>query len=206
MIKLIKTYSVLILFIFHFFGVLLFAYDPKSAELSFLTLFVCVFLILIHENNVQKYYIYLSIILIGYLIEIIGVNTNLLFGNYSYGDSLGVKIFNVPPLIGLNWLIIIISGASVSRLLFRKKSIWIVSLSSSIICTLLDIIIEPVAIKFNFWNWNNGDIPMYNYLCWLIFSFLFSYLYLRYKPHLNKIGPYTYGVWVLFFISLSFLN
>ena len=205
MILSIKTYSILILFIFHFFGVLLFAYNPQSAELSFLTLFVCGILILLHEKKVQNYLVYLAIFITGYLVELIGVNTSSLFGSYSYGDSLGFKLFNVPPLIGLNWLIIIISGASIARKFFQSKPIWFIAIISAIICTLLDVIIEPVAIKFDFWSWDGGSIPIYNYVCWLIFSFLFSLLYLRNKVHVNKIGVYTYGVWVLFFAFLNII-
>lgn len=205
MILSIKTYSILILFVFHFFGVLLFAYNPQSAELSFLTLFVCGILIMLHEKKVQNYLVYLVIFLAGYLVELIGVNTNYLFGSYTYGDALGIKILNVPPLIGLNWLIIIISGASIARTLIGKKPIWLIAIVSAIICTLLDLIIEPVAIKFDFWSWDGGSIPIYNYICWLIFSFLFSFLYLRNKIHVNKIGLYTYGVWVLFFAFLNII-
>jgi len=205
MILSIKTYSILILFIFHFVGVLLFAYNPESAQLSFLTLFVCAILILLHEKKGHKYFVYLTIFIVGYIIEIIGVNTGYLFGSYTYGDALGIKLFNVPPLIGLNWLIIIISGASIARKIFSNQPVWVVAIVSAFICTLLDVIIEPVAIKFNFWSWENGNIPIYNYICWLVFSFLFSLLYLRNKFQVNKIGIYTYGVWVLFFTFLNII-
>ncbi|MBK7882949.1 MAG: carotenoid biosynthesis protein [Chitinophagaceae bacterium] len=44
---------------------------------------------------------------IGIAVEIIGVKTGFLFGNYSYGIVLGPKIQSVPILIGINWFIII---------------------------------------------------------------------------------------------------
>lgn len=205
MIPSLKTYSPLILFIFHFFGVLLFLYHPQSAQLSFLTIILCVLLILLHEKESRNYKVYLAIALAGYLVEIIGVNTQYLFGSYSYGDSLGIKLFNVPPLIGLNWLVIVISGASIARRLFHSKPLWFIALISALICTLLDVIIEPVAIKFNFWVWDSGSIPIYNYVCWIVLSFLFSLFYLRNKMHVNKIGTYVYGLWVLFFTFLNFI-
>lgn len=204
MIPSIKTYSLPILFVFHFVGVLLFAYHPESAELSFLTLLVCGILILLHENS-KNYKVYLIIGIAGYVIELIGVNTQYLFGSYSYGDSLGIKIFNVPPLISLNWLIIIISGASIANKLFKKRPLWFVSIVSGLICTLLDMIIEPVAIKFDFWSWENGSVPVYNYVCWAVFGSIFSYLYLKKKINVNKIGVYTYGIWVMFFLVLNFI-
>ena len=36
------------------------------------------------------------IVLIGFVIEVIGVKTGYVFGSYSYGDSLGFKILEVP--------------------------------------------------------------------------------------------------------------
>lgn len=205
MIQSIKTYSPHILFIFHFLGVLLFLYNPQSAQLSFLTIILCGLLILLHEKDNRNYMVYLAIALAGYLAEVIGVNTHYLFGSYSYGNSLGIQLFNVPPLIGLNWLVIVISGASIARKLFQKQPLWIIALISALICTLLDVIIEPVAIKFNFWQWESGSVPIYNYICWIILSFFFSLFYLRNKMHVNKIGPYVYGFWVLFFTFLNFI-
>ena len=205
MIPSLKTYSPLILFIFHFFGVLLFLYNPQSAQLSFLTIILCGLLILLHEKESRNYMVYLAIALAGYLVEIIGVNTHYLFGSYTYGDSLGIKLFNVPPLIGLNWLVIVISGASIARRLFHKKPLWFIALISALICTFLDVIIEPVAVKFNFWVWDSGSIPVYNYICWIVLSFLFSLFYLRNKIHVNKMGSYVYGLWVLFFTFLNFI-
>lgn len=205
MIQAIKTYSPHILFIFHFLGVLLFLYNPQSAQLSFLTIILCGVLIILHEKEKGNYLVYLAIALAGYTVEVIGVNTQYLFGAYSYGNSLGFELFNVPPLIGLNWLVIVISGASIARRLFQKQALWFTALVSSVICTLLDIIIEPVAIKFNFWQWDSGSIPIYNYVCWLILSFFFSLFYLKFRTHTNKIGAYVYGFWVLFFSILNFI-
>lgn len=205
MIISLKTHSLLILFVFHFFGIVLFAYNPQNAQLSFLTVGICALLILLHEKSGLSKLVYITIILFGYIIEVIGVNTTYLFGSYTYGTSLGVKFLNVPPLIGLNWLIIIISGASIARILLKKRPVWQIAIISAFICTFLDLIIEPVAIKFNFWQWENGRIPVYNYLCWIIFSFIFSFIYLREKVNVNKIGVYTYGVWIAFFSLLNFI-
>ena len=49
---------------------------------------------------------------IGLVTEIIGVNTGLLFGTYSYSSILGPKLFNVPLIIGLNWVMLSLIGMS----------------------------------------------------------------------------------------------
>ena len=51
--------------------------------------------------------IFLGIILFGFVIELIGVNTQAIFGFYIYGNSLGPKLWNTPIIIGLNWLVLI---------------------------------------------------------------------------------------------------
>lgn len=59
------------------------------------------------KNGRKSLVIWTSIYLIGIGAEIIGVNTGLLFGNYSYGNNLGPKIVGVPPIIGINWIVLI---------------------------------------------------------------------------------------------------
>jgi putative membrane protein len=35
-----------------------------------------------------------------------------------------------------------------------------------------DWLMEPVAIKLNYWSWTSADVPVYNYICWFIVSLL----------------------------------
>ncbi len=44
------------------------------------------------------------------LSEIIGVNSALLFGDYSYGSVLGLKIGGVPVLIGVTWAFVTVAA------------------------------------------------------------------------------------------------
>jgi putative membrane protein len=37
----------------------------------------------------------------------LGVHTGILFGNYKYGNALGLKLNDVPILIGINWFIVV---------------------------------------------------------------------------------------------------
>ena len=39
----------------------------------------------------------------GFFVELLGVKTGLIFGNYHYGATFGAKWQDVPYLIGLNW-------------------------------------------------------------------------------------------------------
>ena len=49
----------------------------------------------------------------GMVTEIIGVNTGYLFGDYSYGEVLGTKIYGVPLLIGMNWFMSVFCAGNI---------------------------------------------------------------------------------------------
>ena len=55
--------------------------------------------------------------------ETIGVNFGILFGDYEYGENLGFKIFGVPFLIGINWIVLTFITGSLSSLIFKKFSL-----------------------------------------------------------------------------------
>jgi putative membrane protein len=58
--------------------------------------------------------------LTGILVEIMGVNTGLLFGDYQYGAVLSPRIKQVPWVIGINWfLVIYCCGISIHTLLTK---------------------------------------------------------------------------------------
>ena len=73
--------------------------------------------------------------------EIIGVNSGLLFGSYYYGENLGISVFGVPLVIGLNWVVLTISCGNVSYYIFSKNKIFSILLGSFLML-FLDVIME----------------------------------------------------------------
>lgn len=118
----------------------------------------------------------LIVYLAGFFIEVIGVNTGLIFGSYTYGEALGFKLFSTPLLIGVNWLILVYcTGVFLEQ--FKIKSSFIFSLVGALILLSLDFLIEPIAIRFDYWSWAGGKIPLQNYLGWYLFSFLLFWIF-----------------------------
>ncbi|SDM38710.1 putative membrane protein [Daejeonella rubra] len=118
----------------------------------------------------------LVVYLAGFFIEVIGVNSGLIFGTYTYGEALGLKLFSTPLLIGANWLILVYcTGVFLEK--FKLKSNFIFSLLGALILLSLDFLIEPIAIRFDYWTWAGGQIPLQNYLGWYIFSFLLFWIF-----------------------------
>ena len=172
------------------------------------------------EKNKQFLNAFLIAFYVGILAELIGVNTHKLFGFYTYGDVLGLKFFGVPILIGVNWFIIVFSCYLLAGLLFQKiytkksdsKNIFTAHLLQPLIgatfAVLFDWLMEPVALKLGFWFWNDNMIPIFNYTCWFIFSFLISLSFQAMKVGAtNLFSSYLLGVQTIFFIFLRiFLN
>ena len=137
------------------------------------------------EKNTAFFIFTAVTICVGFFVEVIGVNTGKLFGNYEYGPVLGYKFQRVPLNIGINWFIIIYCcGISVHTLLmkainrisFETKTPPVALKAMSVIidgatlAVIFDWIMEPIAVKLNFWQWREGAIPFYNYLCWFVIS------------------------------------
>jgi bisanhydrobacterioruberin hydratase len=200
----IISYFPLVLVLFHLIGFVLFISGPEAAKLSWLNILLAGALVFLAENNPRKMAIvFAAIFAAGYLVELIGTQTGYLFGNYAYGNALGVKLLGVPVIIGMNWFAMTTASANAARL-FRVP-LWLQSGMAALLATLLDMLIEPVAVKYGFWSWENGHIPAFNYICWFIFSQLFAYLYLGLSNERNQTATALFAVWFLFFALLNII-
>ncbi len=110
----------------------------------------------------------------GYIIEVVGVNTHLVFGQYQYGRALGIKIANTPVLIGLNWLMLTYAGSSLAERM--SLPVWLKIIISSLLVLIYDIILERVAPAMDMWYWYNNVVPLQNYIAWFIIALLFQVL------------------------------
>lgn len=45
------------------------------------------------------------------------------------------------------------------------------ALLGAVVLVVVDFLIEPVAIKYDYWNWAGGVIPLQNYLGWFVVAF-----------------------------------
>lgn len=197
------SYFPLILLIFHAVGFYLFFKSPERVDLTPLNLILCGFLVFLSESRSLTALAFVIIFILGFSVELIGIETGILFGNYYYTDVLSQQFLGVPIIIGVNWFVIVVSSAA---LFFNLKlALPLKALLAGLAATLLDFIIEPVAIKYKFWIWENDTVPFYNYFCWFIFSTAFAYLYLRLADKQNRTAFFLYFIWVAFFIALNLL-
>lgn len=139
---------------------------------------------------------------LGYFVEVVGVWTGRVFGSYSYGDALGMKLLNVPLLIGLNWSMLVFAiGAVLER--YRMPVAAKVLLGSAAMVAL-DLLIEPVAVHLGFWSWAQGDIPLQNYLAWGgISAVFFTLLFMAPVRRENPVALAVLVAQVVFFAGLN---
>lgn len=198
----IRIYFIPALILFHVIGIVLFLYFPEFTGLSYLNIALCGLLVFL-DKPVTLTGISVAILVIsgGYLIELTGVQTGILFGDYSYGAALGPKLFDVPIIIGINWLAIVL--ASIGVIGYFKLGVSASAILAGGLSTALDYLIEPVAIKYDFWSWNDPSIPLWNYICWFGFCTLFAYLCITWWGKMNRTGAGLYLIWLLFFGILN---
>lgn len=203
-IKITPSFALAFLVFFHAVGVFLMTQDISNAKLSWLNLLLCGLAIILTSSNKLKLILFgIIIAFLGFLAEYIGVHTQFLFGDYWYGKPFGWKFNEVPPLIGLNWFIIVYCSVDLATQV-GLKGFWAV-FTAGLLALGMDYLMEPIAMKLHFWNWKGGEIPLYNYLCWFAFAILFSWILIKGKVKTNIVGTGLYFIWAVFFVTLHTL-
>lgn len=143
-------------------------------------LLLMVFLLIVsHRDKSNSFWFFVAVTyLLGVIVEMVGTNTGIIFGEYTYGSTLGYKLSGTPLLIGVNWVILIYSIGTMLSMLSKSRTV-IKCLGGATIMVFLDILIEPVAIAFDYWTWTGGMIPLQNYVAWFVFSFVLFLLFYR---------------------------
>jgi len=144
---------------------------------------------------------FFSIYILSFAIEAFGVKTGKIFGYYKYGEGLGLKIFQTPLIIGINWLFLVYtSSAIVDR--FKIPKIGKILLAS-LLMLLFDFILEHIAPKIGMWHWKENLIPIQNYVAWFALAVFFNSLLKLFKIKIeNKLALLLLGCQFLFFLFL----
>jgi len=180
----------------------------KNHIIPFFIIINLLFLIMNDENKdkIKSKLIYFTFIfMVSYFIEVIGVNYKVIFGSYEYGNSLGIKIFSTPILIGINWFFLIYLTASIyPKSINMKIPKNIKILISSLLMLAYDIVLEPVSSKLDLWYWSNNTIPIQNYIAWFVLSLLFHYIINKNNQILtNKLSAIIYIYQIIFFLIIN---
>ncbi|HAB90291.1 MAG TPA: carotenoid biosynthesis protein [Bacteroidetes bacterium] len=121
----------------------------------------------------------------GMFIEIIGVKTGNIFGEYHYTSLLGPRVLGVPIVIGTNWLLL--SYCFSTLVLWWQPSLRLVYqvVIGALLMVLLDVIIEPFAVHYGLWVWKGRILPsIANYIAWFFGGCIVTLIWLGFwrKP------------------------
>lgn len=152
-------------------------------------------------KNKKNVLLFISIAILGYLAEAIGVATGEVFGQYSYGSNLGFKVLGVPVIIGVNWAVLSFVCAGLADYI-KIMSRYIKAAIGAGLMLLFDFFIEQSAPNFNFWAFEAPTVPLQNYVTWFVLAYIFNFgvLQLHAKRDI-EISLHTYLVQILFFIA-----
>jgi len=186
-------------------GLILPATSALFQRLVPLTLISSIVVLLAFHSKWEKKHVWVfaGIALLGFLVEVLGIATGLVFGEYAYGNSLGFKILGTPPIIGINWLLLTYSVYGIlenTRISAVEKT-----LAGALMLVGFDIVLEPVAIALDMWSWGGEVVPLQNYVAWFVISIVFlGMMHLAKVRTNNPLAAFMFFVQLAFFISLNF--
>lgn len=141
---------------------------------------------------------------LGFGLEVIGVASGVLFGEYNYGETLGWKLLDVPVVMGVNWLILSFSSLGIMGRLISNSYLKVIM--ASLVMVILDVLIEPVAIKLDFWTWTQVSVPLQNYIMWFFSALIInSLIELLVKEIDFQTSKFILLAQIYFFISLNII-
>ena len=172
--------SVGLIWLFHFSGLLgiLFIDRELFLETTPINLFITFLLLFVNLPEINRGVAIAASVafVVGMGVELLGVNYGLIFGQYVYGNNLGVKLGGVPLLIGANWVMLTFITGAVGALFFKRSAFWAAVLGA-LLMVLLDLVIEPVAPKFDYWEFAEVTAPLSNYIGWFLVAFPIQWIY-----------------------------
>lgn len=204
--SLVTPYGLWILILLHLAGIvgMLSPIQEYFRLLTPINLVICATILWInHRDRHREVFWYsLFVIIAGFVIEFLGVRYGIIFGSYTYGHTLGPKLFNIPIIIGLNWLLVMYCIASLTDNL--KIPTLIKILAGAMLAVAVDWLIEPVAMHFDFWSWQGGVVPFQNYVGWFFTSIILQSSYHIFKVKAeNKLALPYYFTQLFFFLVLN---
>ena len=111
---------------------------------------------------------------VGLVAESFGTRTGLLFGQYSYADTLGAKLLDVPLVIPLAWTMMAYPSLLLGRRLSRTPAVS--ALLGGATLATWDLFLDPQMVAAGHWRWLDVQyslpgvpgIPVSNFLGWLV--------------------------------------
>lgn len=192
---------------FYGVGLLLFMLPPTRSlfvHITALSILLVVITVFYHHKrwSIETICLFVFVALSSFLIEARGVASGQLFGNYQYDSGLGIKLFQTPLIIGINWLFLVYASNSIVTLITGKALYKI--LLGAILMVVYDMVMELAAPPMNMWHFDLFYPPMENFIMWFVVSCLFHALFVIFKIDTdNSPARALFWIQILFFIVID---
>jgi putative membrane protein len=198
-----KTIVIIALWVFHFsalIGVTLGFKDWFISKTPLTLTLMFISLIIYYPIREFKYWALVVLLFgCGFLVEWIGVHYGFLFGDYHYGNNLGIKADGIPLMIGVNWAILVLITGVISTAFSRKIAVRVIV--GSALMVFLDYFMETSAPIFDFWIWDIGHAPLQNYIAWFGVAIVLQLFFQISKINGDlTISLHLYAAQLIFFI------
>jgi len=197
--------SVGLIWLFHISGLfgILFIDRELFLETTPINLFVTFIMLFVNQPQMDKGVALAAgfAFVVGFAVEFLGVNYGLIFGDYVYGNNLGLKVGGVPLLIGANWVMLTFITGAVAAIFFNTYPIKAAALGAFLM-VLIDLVIEPVAPKFDFWEFTDVTAPLSNYIGWFLVAFPIQWVYQTKVKHKDRVFSFHLVLVQFFFFGV----
>jgi bisanhydrobacterioruberin hydratase len=180
--KVLRKQSIYILMFALFVSAFFTATQPIDAKMSLVSSFMVILFALpsyyavVHTHGKSKGLLLLGILgAYALLIESSALATGFPYGDFIYNGLLGSKIFGLtpwtvafayPPIILLTYWFARKRHTSTPKILF----------STAFDAMVIDLVLDPAAVKLGFWQWNDPGfyygVPLVNFLGWILTSLI----------------------------------
>ena len=190
----------------HFIGIIGLNYAPYQKlfeSLAYINLLLSFALVIGFHTPLNKGLVLFCIasFTIGMVAEVVGVNTGYPFGKYYYTQAFGMQWYQVPFIIGVNWILLSYVSGMVMNGYF--DSVLQRVIAASILMVAIDILLESFATRHHFWVWQQGSPPYQNYLAWFLISLLIQFIFQNFVPHGSNIQAPRYLVILTCFLAID---
>jgi len=135
-----------------------------------------------------------SLALYAICVEYIAVKTGLPYGEFQHFDKIGYRLFDtVPWTVPFAWSPLILASYALA---FRKaQSLRARLFVSALILVGIDLLLDPGTVAQKFWlyshsgilnfpplSWRFYDVPLSNFLGWLLSGFFASFVFWKVLP------------------------
>lgn len=160
-------------------------------------------------------------LVIGNILENLGVHTGFPHGHYEFLPLMGPQFFRVPILLGVAYIGMAYVSWTLARLILgatitqpKGAQLFTVPLLAAVVMTAWDFAQDPVwSTLLHAWSWRDGGIwfgvPLTNYAGWLLTVFLIYFAFALYLRHSAALLPPERPHWsaaILLYIFCAFGN